>query len=188
MPKEGDGLSKARDDSLVARIKRDDRGALKELISETSTPLYRYAYRYLGDRALARDVLGKAYLQLLKEELDKVEGIDDIRTSLWRIIHKSATREAFSLHKSSSGPEAPRAGTSRKPPAPEYVRKSRSENVQALEEPWQSLDVPYREALALAGIEPLVPYDAASEMLDGTRGTLRSRLAYAIRIFLKAGS
>ena len=57
-----------------------------------------------------------------------------------------------------------------------------------LEEVWGSLDVPYREALALAGIEPLIPYDAASEMLDGTRGTLRSRLAYAIRTFLKARS
>lgn len=168
-------------DEFIQDLLQADRTALRALLEETSPPLFKYLLRFLGDRKTAIDVLSEAYIELLQNVV-ALENEEDIHPFLWKSAHKAALKHAFS---SGDGPAAPKVGISRKPSAPEFVSENPLESVRRLENAWADLDIPYREALALAGIEPLVSYDEASELIEGAKGTLRSRLAYAIRSFLR---
>lgn len=167
---------------VLNRLKQGERAALKELLDATCTPLYRYLYRFLGDEDAAVAVLTDAYGELLGE-LEGLKEEKELRASLWQRAHRLAAKKAFSA---GAGPKAPRAGVSRKSGPPAFVSGSRDEAVRRLAGAWAELDVPYREALAIAGIDAEVAYDAAAERIEASAATVKSRLAYALRALLKS--
>ena len=83
------------------------------------------------------------------------------------------------------GPTAPKAGSKKTYPPPDYLLQINDVTVRKLISAWEELDPPYREALALSGIEPLIDEEQAGTVIEGTQGTLKSRLSYALQHFMK---
>ncbi len=74
-----------RDDVLVRRIGRGDRRAWTVLVDLHAVPLQRYAWRILGDRAEAEDVVQDAMMRLLDKVPTWEPGKAKLRTWLYRV-------------------------------------------------------------------------------------------------------
>ncbi|MBN1808685.1 MAG: sigma-70 family RNA polymerase sigma factor [Planctomycetes bacterium] len=165
---------------FIDRLKKGEPSAMEEALKKNSGAIYRFLYRFLGDRKQADDVLEQVMVSFVRS-IPSLGENDTVEVVLWREAHKAAVKSAFG----GGGPSAPRAGGKKKTPAPGYMAESGDPDIKRLVSAWEELDPPYREALALSGIEPLIDYDDASSIIEGTQGTLRSRLTYALRRLLK---
>jgi RNA polymerase sigma-70 factor (ECF subfamily) len=99
LPAEG-SLPGARDEQLVARLKRGDERAFAELISAYSPALLRVAQARVRTRAVAEEVVQETWLAVL-HGLDRFEGRSSLKTWIFRILTNIAitrgTRESRCL-------------------------------------------------------------------------------------------
>jgi len=165
---------------FIERLKKGEPSAFSEVLQKHSPLVYKFLFRFLGDRKQADEALMaimKAVVECIPElgESDKIDGI------IWRETHKAAVKMAFG----GKGPAAPKAGSKKTYPPPEYLTQINDVTIRKLVTAWEELDPPYREALALSGIEPLIDEEQAGSIIEGTQGTLRSRLSYALRQFMR---
>jgi RNA polymerase sigma-70 factor, ECF subfamily len=93
-------LPGARDQQLVARLKRGDESAFAELISAYSPALLRVAQARVRTRAVAEEVVQETWLAVL-HGLDRFEGRSSLKTWIFRILTNIAitrgTRESRCL-------------------------------------------------------------------------------------------
>ena len=165
---------------FIERLKKGEPSAFSEVVQRHGPKVYKFLFRFLGGRKQADEALTavmKAVVDCIPElgENDKIDGI------VWRETHKLAVKMAFG----GKGPAAPKAGSKKTYPPPDYLVQINDVTVKKLISAWEELDPPYREALALSGIEPLIDEEQAGSIIEGTQGTLKSRLSYALRRFMK---
>jgi RNA polymerase sigma-70 factor (ECF subfamily) len=67
------------------------RNALIGIYERHSTPLYRYAYRMLGDRELAEDCVSETFSRFLSAIRDRGGPIENVRAYLYRVAHNWVT-------------------------------------------------------------------------------------------------
>ncbi len=77
------------DDELIARIRRDDAVALEELVSRYEDRVYNLAYRMLGNKEDAEDVLQDTFLNAVRG-LDSFKGKSSFSTWLYRVAANAA--------------------------------------------------------------------------------------------------
>ena len=78
------------DDRWIARAREYDRSALAEIFDALSPELYRYAYRLLGQREAAEDLLGETFLRFLHSIRAGGGPSKHLRAYLYRILHNLA--------------------------------------------------------------------------------------------------
>jgi RNA polymerase sigma-70 factor, ECF subfamily len=93
-------LPGARDELLVARLKRGEESAFAELVSAYSPALLRVARARVRTRAVAEEVVQETWLAVL-HGLERFEGRSSLKTWIFRILTNIAitrgTRESRSL-------------------------------------------------------------------------------------------
>jgi len=165
---------------FIERLKKGEETALEEVLKKHGPPVYKFLFRFLGDKKRT----DAAFTEIMTAFVMAVPELGEnnrVETVIWQEAHRTAVKTAFGA----SGPTAPRAGGKKTFPPPDYLVKSSDPAAQKLVAGWEELAPPYREALALSGIEPLLSYEEASGIIEGTQGTLRSRLSYALRRFMR---
>lgn len=77
------------DEELIARIRRDDAVALEELVSRYEDRVYNLAYRMLGNKEDAEDVLQDTFVNVVRG-LDSFKGKSSFSTWLYRVAANAA--------------------------------------------------------------------------------------------------
>ncbi|MHB8142079.1 MAG: RNA polymerase sigma factor [Thermoleophilia bacterium] len=77
------------DEELIARIRRHDNDALEQLVSRYEVRVYNLAYRMLGNREDAEDVLQDTFVNVVRG-LDKFRGRSSFSTWLYRVAANAA--------------------------------------------------------------------------------------------------
>jgi RNA polymerase sigma-70 factor, ECF subfamily len=76
---------------ITANIPVLNRKELIGIYERHSTPLYRYAYRMLGDRELAEDCVSETFSRFLNAVRDGGGPIENVRAYLYRVAHNWVT-------------------------------------------------------------------------------------------------
>lgn len=102
-------MSAAADDAeLVARLRAGDEAAFAQLVREYQGRLTRFAQNFVGDRAVAEEVVQESWMGVLKG-LKGFEGRSTLKSWIFRIVSNraktKAEREKRSLPFSSVGPD-----------------------------------------------------------------------------------
>jgi len=164
--------------ALVARLQRQDEGALAELYDATSRRAFGLAYRVLGDGAAAEDVLQTAYLALWEQAstIDETKG--SVESLLMTIVHRRAVDAA----RARARLQARSGDLAHDPPDEDPTALDQvvqSEDASTVREALDALPEPQRRAVVLAYFEGMTyPEVAAAEGIP--IGTVKSRMRLAM--------
>jgi RNA polymerase sigma-70 factor (ECF subfamily) len=78
-------------DSRISNQITFDRQTLVTIYEEHNAELFRYAYRLLGDTALAEDCVSETFSRFLKAVRDGIGPVENVRAYLYRIAHNWIT-------------------------------------------------------------------------------------------------
>jgi RNA polymerase sigma-70 factor (ECF subfamily) len=78
-------------DSRLSNTIVFDRQTLVTIYEQHNAELYRYAYRLLGDSALAEDCVSETFSRFLKAVRDGIGPIENVRAYLYRVAHNWVT-------------------------------------------------------------------------------------------------
>lgn len=68
-----------------------DRQTLVDIYEQHNAELYRYAYRLLGEDALAEDCVSETFSRFLKAVRDGIGPVENVRAYLYRVAHNWVT-------------------------------------------------------------------------------------------------
>lgn len=182
------------DEDLLARYVGGDEGAFARLVRETTPELFRFLVRFVGQRALAEDILQETYVQvhLSAATFDRSRRVkpwiftiaankarDALRSRTRRREVSAAGMSAdgeFSLDLTEMSPgETPQPGDG----------ISESENSEAVRRVVMALPDHLREVIVLAYFHRMAYRDMA-DVLSVPIGTIKSRLHAAVSQFARA--
>jgi RNA polymerase sigma-70 factor (ECF subfamily) len=174
-------LSPAADRELVARAASGDERAMSDLYDRYGTVLYTVAYRVVGERADAEEVVVEAFAQAWRDASRFEAGRGSVAAWLTMIARSRALdlvrargrRDKLAASAAVGGPDAaPAASTARESPADRAEEEERRRVVrQAIE----SLSPPQRQAIELAFFEGLSQSEIAAR-LNEPLGTVKTRV------------
>jgi RNA polymerase sigma-70 factor, ECF subfamily len=168
----------ARDAALVERLKKGDAKALDELFRRHRDAAYGVAYRLVGSREDALDVVQESFIHVMRG-IQTFRGQSAFRTWLLRIVtHASLDyRRWRSLRKT----ESLDAETAAEPPADRPSQRTPLEEAadrdlrQAIDAAFANISEKNRAALVLYAIEGM-SYKEIGEVLGISVGTVMSRI------------
>ena len=166
----------------VLRAQSGDRESLEELLKVVQSPLYRYIYRLVGERALAEDILQEVFIHIYRK-LVWLREPELFRSWAYRI----ASREAFKrLRREQRWSEQVRdesvlAAT----PAPVAEEEFAPELIERLPQFIASVSPASRAVLILHYFHEM-PLAEIAEVLGLALGTVKSRLAYGLASLRRA--
>jgi len=167
-----------RDATLVERLKGGDAKALDELFRRHRDAAFGIAYRFLGAREDALDVVQESFIHVLRG-IDGFRGQSSFRTWLYRIVTHAALdyrryrshRQADSLD-AENAPEPPATG----PGEPSPQEEAQQHDLRrAIDEALANVSEKNRAALVLYAIEGM-SYKEVAEVLGISIGTVMSRI------------
>jgi RNA polymerase sigma-70 factor (ECF subfamily) len=165
-------------DSLLSRLKEDDRAALAEVYDAHNGVARGLARRFVGDESLAEDLVQEVFLAL-PGAVQHFEGRSQLRTFVLSMVINRAKHYV-------------RAAARRRAMAERYAREphgvaldgeteaSRSELARLLERALDELPMDQRAAFVLLELEERTSVEVA-EILGVPEGTIRTRLFHAKR-------
>ena len=166
-----------RDSELVERLKQGETRALDELFRRHREAAYGIAYRLVGSREDALDVVQEAFIHVMRG-VHTFRAQSSFRTWLYRIVTHAALdyrrwralRTADSLD-SESAPE-PGGGPSQRTPQEEAADRDLR---AAIERALANVSEKNRAALVLYALEGM-PYKEIADVLGISVGTVMSRI------------
>lgn len=182
------------DGELVSLAQQGDGAAVEELVSRYEDKVYNLAYRMMGNREDAEDVLQDAFLNVIRS-IDGFKGKSSFSTWLYRITSNAAlTRLRKKSRKEKSEGEfldevyavkqAAQSGVRMNDWSDNPARQLLSEEAKVMmEEAINELPEKYRTVFVLRDVEGLPASDVA-DILDLTVPAVKSRLHRA-RMFLR---
>jgi len=167
-----------RDAALVERLKQGDGKALDELFRCHRDAAYGIAYRLLGSREDALDVVQEAFIHVMRG-IEGFRGQSSFRTWLYRIVTHAALdyrrwraiRTAESLD-ADTAVEPAATGSARRTPLDEASDRDLG---QAIEKALANISEKNRAALVLYAMEGM-SYKEVAEVLGISVGTVMSRI------------
>ncbi|HEY3011919.1 MAG TPA: sigma-70 family RNA polymerase sigma factor [Gemmatimonadales bacterium] len=168
------------DRELVLRAADGDQRAIAVLYDRYSGTLYAVAYRVLGERADAEDVLVEAFAQAWREaprfesSRGSVAGWLTMiaRSRALDLVRARSRRERITAKAVHQSPRIPAMGNRPADPADSYDMTERRHQVAAALE---TLSPPQRQAIELAFFEGLSQSEIA-ERLEEPLGTIKTRV------------
>lgn len=169
------------DGELIARAARGDEGAIGQLYDRYGAVLYAVAYRIVGQRADAEEVVLEAFAQAWREAPRFEGGRGSVaawltmigRSRALDLVRARTRRDRITATAAADRPEAPPAMSEFRPdPAGALDQDERRQQVrQALD----TLSPPQRQAIELAYFEGLSQSEIA-ERLQEPLGTVKTRV------------
>ena len=164
------------EEQLVQGLRRQDPGAVQELVVSHGDRLFRSACLLCGDQAEAQDLVQETLLQAVRSG-PRFRGCSSVYTwlhgillNLTRHYHRDRKRMIYDEELARQEPAPPEENPSRLD-----VQMSTSALADALD----SLSSPHREVLILRFYEDMKIHEIAAH-LGISNGTVKSRLHYAI--------
>jgi RNA polymerase sigma-70 factor (ECF subfamily) len=155
------------------------------LFDEFADGVYTLAYRILGDRHLAEDVVQETFIKVMKA-LDTYRGDGPIAAWLYRIGYREAITVTRKRRELPLDPEEMQRSDDRMAPSVEQTVLA-SELVTTLDRAIAQLSDPLRATFTLRDIEGLSTGEVA-EILEVSESAVKMRLARAreaLRVLLK---
>jgi RNA polymerase sigma-70 factor (ECF subfamily) len=181
MPDEAPRAGSAGDSTLIARAAAGDERAIGPLYERYGGVLYAVAYRIVGQRADAEEVVVEAFAQAWREAARFEAGRGSVagwlttiaRSRALDLVRARSRRDRITASAAADRPEhSPAMGESRSDPAGALDLDERSRQVRlALD----SLSPPQRRAIELAYFEGLSQSEIA-ERLQEPLGTVKTRV------------
>ena len=78
-------------DSRLSNPTTFDRQTVVSIYEQHNAEIYRYAYRLLGDNALAEDCVSETFSRFLKAVRDGIGPVENVRAYLFRVAHNWIT-------------------------------------------------------------------------------------------------
>ncbi|MGH7526342.1 MAG: sigma-70 family RNA polymerase sigma factor [Gemmatimonadales bacterium] len=169
------------DRELIARAAEGDERAIAALYDRYGGVLYAVAYRIVGQRADAEEVVIEAFSQAWREapRFESARGSVAgwltmfARSRALDLVRARARRERITAAAAADRPEtSPAMGDWRADPATSYDHSERRRQVQ---EALQSLSPPQRQAIELAFFEGLSQSEIAARLQEPL-GTIKTRV------------
>ena len=178
MPDEADRREAEREAALVERLRKGDGRALDELFRRHRDTAYGIAYRLVGSREDALDVVQEAFIHVMRG-IQTFRGQSSFRTWLYRIVTHAALdyRRWRSLRTSETLDveamvEPTASGPSQRTPQEEATAKDLR---QAIDKALMNISEKNRAALVLFAIEGM-SYKEIADVLSISVGTVMSRI------------
>jgi len=166
-----------RDTRAVERLKEGDAGALDELFRRHRDAAYRIAYRLVGNREDALDVVQEAFIHVLRG-IQAFRGQSSFRTWLYRIVTHAALdyRRWRAMRKTESleAEAAPAASAHRGARTPQKEAADKDLH-RAIEKAMTNISEKNRAALILFAVEGM-SYREVAAVLSISVGTVMSRI------------
>ena len=174
-------LSPAADRELVARSAAGDERAMSDLYDRYGTVLYAVAYRVVGQRADAEEVVVEAFAQAWRDAGRFEEGRGSVAAWLTMIARSRALdlvrargrRDKLAATAAVSGLDAGPAAAD--PAASPADRAEEDERRRMVRQAIESLSPPQRQAIELAFFEGLSQSEIAAR-LNEPLGTVKTRV------------
>jgi len=170
-------------ESLIRSAQNGDRTAFKALYDKYHHPVFRTAYRLLGNRMRAEDVTQEVFVAIYKK-LDSFDFDAAFKTWCYRITINACydiMRKQQRRGKYNKGPVDPSSFESKleslKRTRPEEML-NRKELARLIDEKLQDMHKDMRTTFVLREIEQL-SYSDIAQVMDCSEGTVASRLARA---------
>ena len=164
-------------DALITRLRRRDQAAFAELYDRMSGRAFGLAYRVLGERTLAEDVVHDAFLSLW-EQVDRLDARRGaVEGLVLTIVHRRAVDAVRARRRRSdhAEPVAPDFDPIDEDAADLYEAAVRTLSREAIEEALTALAGDQRRAIELAYFGGLTMAEIASAV-DAPLGTVKSRV------------
>ncbi|MBL7140490.1 MAG: RNA polymerase sigma factor [Planctomycetes bacterium] len=167
-----------RDGALVERLKEGDTKALDDLFRRHRDAAYGIAYRLVGSREDALDVVQESFIHVMRG-IEGFRGQSSFRTWLYRIVTHAALdyrryrshRRAESLDAENAPEPAAEGPTQQTPPEEAAEHDLR----RAIDEALANISEKNRAALVLYAMEGM-SYKEVAEVLGISVGTVMSRI------------
>jgi len=178
MPDDADRREAEREAALVERLRKGDGRALDELFRRHRDTAYGIAYRLVGSREDALDVVQEAFIHVMRG-IQTFRGQSSFRTWLYRIVTHAALdyRRWRSLRTSETLDvetmvEPTASGPSQRTPQEEAAARDLR---QAIDKALMNISEKNRAALVLFAIEGM-SYKEIADVLSISVGTVMSRI------------
>jgi RNA polymerase sigma-70 factor (ECF subfamily) len=178
MADEADRREAEREAALVQRLRKGDGRALDELFRRHRDTAYGIAYRLVGSREDALDVVQEAFIHVMRG-IQTFRGQSSFRTWLYRIVTHAALdyRRWRSLRTSETLDaeamvEPTASGPSQRTPQEEAAAR---DLMQAIDKALMNISEKNRAALVLFAIEGM-SYKEIADVLSISVGTVMSRI------------
>lgn len=181
MPSAAPSIPARHDGELVRRMAGGDESAVGLLYDRYGSVLYAIAYRIVGERADAEEVVTEAFAQAWREATRFESGRGSVTAWLTMIARsraldvvraRSRRDRIMETAAREEANDAPAMGTWRSDPGESLERAERSRRVEAA---LQELSPPQRQAIELAYYEGLSQSEIA-ERLQEPLGTVKTRV------------
>lgn len=181
MPKPAPPSAPVTDHDLVGRAARGDQQAIGTLYDRYGDVLYAVAYRVVGQRADAEDVVIEAFAQAWRDATRFEASRGSVagwltmiaRSRALDVVRARSRRDRITATAAADQPQrSPAMGDWRSDPSDSYDHAERRRQVQAA---LQTLSLPQRQAIELAFFEGLSQSEIA-ERLKEPLGTIKTRV------------
>ncbi len=171
-----DALTRLADEDLVTLVERGDADAFEVIYERHSTVAYSLAFRLLGDRQAAEDLVQDAFLAVWRGAASYASNRGSVRTWLLSILHNRGVDRLRTLGAMSRRQDALEQVELRRPDAPDAatlgVERAMAGSVR---DELGSLPAEQHEVLRLAYYGGFTHHEIA-EMLSLPLGTVKSRM------------
>lgn len=167
-----------RDATLVERLKEGDSKALDQLFRRHRDAAYGIAFRLVGSREDALDVVQESFIHVMRG-IQAFRGQSSFRTWLYRIVtHAALDYRRWRSHRQAESLDAlaalEPAATGPSHPAPQEEAAERDLR-KAIDEALANISEKNRAALVLYGLEGM-SYREVADVLSISVGTVMSRI------------
>jgi RNA polymerase sigma-70 factor (ECF subfamily) len=169
-------LGRLADEDLLTLVERGDAEAFEVLYDRHSRVAYSLAFRLLGDRGSAEDLVQDAFLAVWRGAASYAVGRGSVRTWLLSILHNRGIDRLRTLAAQSRRQEALEQAELRRPDAPDAAELGIGRAVAgAIRDELTALPAEQYDVLRLAYYGGFTHHEI-SEMLELPLGTVKSRM------------
>jgi RNA polymerase sigma-70 factor, ECF subfamily len=168
------------DEDLISLVEANDAEAFATLYDRHSRPAYSLAYRMMGERQAAEDLLQDAFLKLWRSAGSYRSERGSVRTWLLSIVHNRAIDQLRSLASRRRTQEKIEATAPKSQPSEAFAQSWANSQREQVREALKSLPEEQLKTLELAYFSGYTHVEIA-ELLELPLGTVKGRMRLGLK-------
>jgi RNA polymerase sigma-70 factor, ECF subfamily len=168
------------DEELISLVGRGDAEAFAVLYDRHSRPAYSLAYRMMGEKQAAEDLLQDAFIRFWRSAASYRAKRASVRTWLLSIVHNRGIDQLRSLASRRRTQEKIEASAAKSQPSEAFAQSWRNSQREQVREALSTLPEEQLKILELAYFSGYTHVEIA-ELLDVPLGTVKSRMRLGLK-------
>ena len=168
------------DEELISLVAQGDAEAFAVLYDRHCRPAYSLAYRMMGERQAAEDLVQDAFLKLWRSATSYRAERGSVRTWLLSIVHNRGIDQLRSLASRRRTQEKIEASAPKSQPSEAFAQSWRNSQREQVREALSTLPKEQLKTLELAYFSGYTHVEIA-ELLDGPLGTVKGRMRLGLK-------